>query len=144
MPVHYQYKIGELYSPFDLPPYPSEVYNGSLFCEKYGTSYLDEKVPEVEPDFGVQSFDPRKDWDLGVVPFFERGVLVSKKAIRLLSKFNLAPHVFYGVKHETIYDSNPSWNTNGEFPFLFFYSSLFNYVLFEKSTFRIVEKGSLK
>ncbi len=105
------------------------------FAEKYNQFYLDDVEPFVEPELGVWSTQKPQLTEIGGIFPMTRGLLVSQKTLKILSDFKVAPYKLYSIPYEIRYMSNPQWDEFGNYYFLFFYTSGFNFIDWKSSYF---------
>lgn len=105
------------------------------FANQYNRFYLDDKVPSVSPHLGAWRTTAPQMKDVGALYALERGILVSEKLLKILKDFHLAPHVLFEVPYEIKYDINTQWNESGNYYVIFFYTSLFNDIVWSRSVF---------
>ena len=105
------------------------------FSTKYDRFYIEDVKPRIDPCFGMWFTQKPQLTHLGAINIVERSILVSNKILPILSHFRLAPHVIYTLPYEIKYAINSQWNETGEYYLLFFYTSAFNNINWQYSTF---------
>ena len=112
--------------------------NSYKFAEKYNRFYLEDQIPAINPQKELQKFRMLRPQTKisGFSPFkSNRGILVTEKTLAFLSDFHLAPHCIYEIPYEIIYEINTQWNSSHLSYYIFFYTSGFNHIDWESSSF---------
>lgn len=105
------------------------------FTQTYNRFYKDDIKPSYIPCLGKWSTQKPQLTPLGRINIIERSILVSKKILTILTAFKLAPHILFSIPYEITYEINSQWDETGEYYLLFFYTSLFNKINWQNSTF---------